>query len=519
MNPQDFFGTSTAPAQPQTVSANDFFAPSASTPTPTPAPYSGGFKQDLKDFGGEVSNSFQNPTNFVTDTLRGLVDPTYKAQSVVGGIAQNTIGSRGAIGAAELPGRAIVAKITAGSDQHVAESKMQLAETTLHLIHTMNGLPDGPQKAQLQQTIADNQNILGLASNQLDELAKHQVTSGQALGNSINTATLAFGSGSAGASAKLLPRMAEGAAIGAASDIGSNLSDGQTPSLKGVAGAAALGAAVPFAGTMLSKLKQGVGGGIETLGQKIQTSVIRPTTHDIEDGFKVETLKKYDLGGSLNTTLKKTNALMNDLGAKLKTLAAGSDAKINLEDVYAETAKELSGGGAKTFGQNGRIENILGELEQEVKRVAPNGPVDLSTSQDVKRAAGTMGSWVYGFGDKDATATEAVYTAFYRNLRKAIEGTDAGPEMKAINQQLQELIPVHNAVIRRIPVAERQNAISLTDVMGLIGTAIDPKAAPIAILNKASKSGRVGAALTDLGAKIKNVVPSITNVGKRIFGK
>lgn len=516
MNPEEFFGTGQVD-QTQGIPAEDFFAEAA--PTPAPAPYSGGLKQDIKDFGSEVKSSISNPQNFVTDTLRGLFDPSYKAQTLVGDIAQNTLGSRGVIGTAQLPARAVVSKIIAGSEQHVSESKMQLAETTLHLIRTANRLPEGPQKAQLDQIIADNQGILGLADGQLDELAQSDTTAGEGFGNTLNTGLLAVGGGTPGVSSKLLPRMAEAFGLGVGSNAGVTLSEGETPTLKGAGASGAIAALIPFGGTLLSKLKQKTGGGIQTLGEKIQTSVIRPNAKDEADGFALATLKKYDLGGSLNQTLTKANALMNDLGGRLRSLAAQSQARINLSEVYADAERGLISSSAKNFGQNSRVERVLAEVKDEINRVAPDGAVDVATAQDVKRAAGTMGSWVFNFVDKDATATETVYTKFYQSLREAIEKTDVGPEMKAINKQLQELIPVHNAVVRRIPVAERQNAVSLTDVMGLIGTAIDPKAAPIAILNKASKSGRVGAALAKYGAKIKESAPSITNLGKRIFGR
>jgi len=68
-----------------------------------------------------------------------------------------------------------------------------------------------------------------------------------------------------------------------------------------------------------------------------------------------------------------------------------------------------------------------------------------------------------------------VYNAFYNNIKVAIE--DNSPAGVAdINQRISQLIPVQNAVIRRIPVAERNGAISLLDMIGMVGSIAHPAA-------------------------------------------
>jgi hypothetical protein len=527
----DYLGTNDVQvvSQDQGVSPDQFFGPSAA---PAPAPT--GFAANKAEFA--------HPSNFFSDTLRGLVDPSYKAQSFVGGLAQNTVGSRGVIGTLEQPGRVASSFMFQPATDSLTESRNMLTQATLHALQQARTMPEGFKKNQLLQTVQDNMGVLNMTAEDLAQLSGSSETAKQAFGNTLNAEATLYGGGSAGVGTKIganlaeraaaggagrvaqfaantVPRMIESGALGAAGRLGTNLANSTNPS-EGVAATAGVAAMIPFVGSLLSSLKQGTGKGLEHLGEKIQTSVIRPTSKDVEDGFSVQTLKKYDLGGSLNQTLEKTNSKMNELASQLKNLSQASGDTVNLNNVYQQTEKQLlSESTAKNFGQNARIKNILAELKSETNQVAPQGAVDLGTATDVKRAAGTMGSWVYGFADKDASATEAVYTKFYQNLKKAIEGTDVGPEVHAINQQLQELIPVHNAVIRRIPIAERQNAVSLTDVISLVETAAHPQVAPIALINKASKSGRVGDFLSTLGSKLQNVAPSATNIGKRIFGK
>jgi hypothetical protein len=73
-----------------------------------------------------------------------------------------------------------------------------------------------------------------------------------------------------------------------------------------------------------------VGQGIEKTGQKIQQSVIWPSTKDISDGFKIENVSRYELGGSLPETITKAHAKMNDLTQQLSAKLAGAHADIIL---------------------------------------------------------------------------------------------------------------------------------------------------------------------------------------------
>lgn len=282
---------------------------------------------------------------------------------------------------------------------------------------------------------------------------------------------------------------------------------------------ATLGAGFSVLGSALSAGKQLFGKIAKGTGEKIQMSVIRPSVVDVKDGFKIENVNKYNLGGSLNQSFIKVNERMNDLGSQLYNIIDEAPNKLDLNQVYEKTIKAFSGEKASSFGQNKNVANVLSKLVDEIDILGDKGIVDLATAQTVKRAAGTQGAWVFGSADPEARAVEKVYSKFYSILKDEIEDASGNSEtVRAINKQLSELIPIHNAIIRRLPIAERNNAISLTDAMGLFATAVDPRAAAVAVINKASKSGRVGAALTRMGEKAINKV-SKTSLGRRIFGR
>lgn len=289
----------------------------------------------------------------------------------------------------------------------------------------------------------------------------------------------------AAAPATLAGTIATGAGIGAAQGAGEAMQ--QEKSAKEVGKSGAIGAAIGAA-------TAGVIGGFSKLlskvGEKIQTSVIRPTAPDLKDGFSMQTIKDYNLGGNLKTTLSKTQTKMDELTTELSNKLAASPEKIDLQKVYQETAQELlDSNKMKGFGAGSKIQGALKELSDEISIVG--NELSIPDAQLIKQAAGRQGAWQFGKRDAESNAREAVYNAFYSKLKGQIE--NLSPEgVREINQQLSKLIPVANAVIRRIPVAERNNLISLSDMIGLVGSSLNPAALSPTIINLISKSGTAG---------------------------
>lgn len=281
---------------------------------------------------------------------------------------------------------------------------------------------------------------------------------------------------------------------------------------------ALVGGLFSLAGSGISAGIKALSNPAKSLGEKIATTVIKPNASDMADGFNVKNLQKYDLGGTLEQTMAKTQNKLNDLSTQLKTKLAGSNTSINLNTIYDDTVKSLEGNRAKNFGNIKGTERVLQSLKDEIIQVAGNnGLVSIPEAQLVKQGAGTKGSWVFGSGDPDASAVEKVYNAFYSNLKTAIEKNS--PEgVKEINKQISELIPISNAVIRRLPVAQRNSVLGLTDHIGLFGAVFNPKELLMLGASKLSKSGQFADYLTKVADNMKNYQPT-TAVGQRILGK
>ena len=314
------------------------------------------------------------------------------------------------------------------------------------------------------------------------------------------SAGLTVGSMGLGTAGSLAARTATGATLGAG--LGGTRAVAEGKEAKDVAKATAIGGAVGGAIPIIGEGFRQFGKLLGVTGDKIQTSVIKPTQADIKDGFKIETLKKYNLGGSLKQTLEKTDLQLDDLTRQLNQKLADADSAVDLNKVYENTAKRVLGGKLEQFGSNTSMDRAIEQLRNEVVTVSgQNGIVTVPEAQLIKRASGHFGAWYYGAPDPDATARQKVYDIFYNEMKTAIEkGSPEG--VKEINKQLSELIPVMNALIRRIPVAERNSALSLTDMITLATATVEPRALALTLANFASKSGTVGAALSRVGEKI-----------------
>lgn len=272
----------------------------------------------------------------------------------------------------------------------------------------------------------------------------------------------------------------------------------------------AIGAAIPLIGEGIKQFGKLLGGA----GKKIQITIIKPTKADIQDGFKIANVSKYNVGGSLKSSFEKTDNLMDSLSKELNQKLRDSNTAVDLNKVYENTAKRILGNKLESFGANSSIDSALENLRGEIVTVTgPNGVVTVPEAQMVKRASGHFGAWLYGQIDPESSARQKVYNVFYNEMKTAIE--KSSPQgVQEINKKLSDLIPIMNALIRRIPVAERNSALSLTDIITLSAATLEPRALSLTLLNLASKSGIAAKGLTKLGGALEKTGPIRTTIGR-----
>jgi len=262
--------------------------------------------------------------------------------------------------------------------------------------------------------------------------------------------------------------------------------------------AALISGALPWASAAFSAVAKVAK--VNKLGEKIQFAVIKPTQADINSGFKIENVNKYDLGGSLKQTAQKTQDAITNRATKLKSLVKSGSAEVDLNKVYYETATKLEKEVMENAGSNIALKAQLEKFSEEMSQLSQNGIIDIADAQKIKRAFGAKGAWQFGIPAEDANAIEQVYNTAYNILKTDIETAAAkagNAGVKQLNKELSELIPIEHALIRRLPVATRNNPFSLTDLVSLIGGS--KLGIPLFILNRLTKSGTVGAKLANVG--------------------
>jgi hypothetical protein len=318
---------------------------------------------------------------------------------------------------------------------------------------------------------------------------------------------------------------------------------------------ALIGAAFPVVGAVIKEvvkpIKSYIGKGLAEGSESGLFKIIKPVKSDIDKGFKVENVFKHDVSGSLGTILAKTETKLNNLYTELKSglkTATNAGAKVDFNKVLEETYSDLFNKTQRSVklvdGIRTEAQNAIGTAINEnayknftetggVKRIFKNLVDDLKTVTDgtfqaglyesnlIKQGAGTKGSWHY-LVSPDAKAMDIVYNSFYDKLKTSIEkvGKESGVKnIERLNKEMSELIPIKSAVIRRMPVADRNNAISLTDSILGLGAMFNPKALALLGLSKLSKSGGFMSYLHRAGENLQGLrTVERGAIGERLFG-
>lgn len=418
-----------------------------------------------------------------------------------------------------------------GGQEQVQESQAGLASMQNKIVQEINRKRAlGKDTTKLEDILKKSQGIMQQTAQSVEDIGTQGLNNKQVLGSAAQLAaniaatklpspSIIKGTGVGNALARTGMSSVQGAVSSGLSTAAKGVAEGKTPAqIKKEAKNAAIAGAV-FSGAFQggAEAYKGLGNLFGKAGEKVTMSVIKPSQADIKDGFNVANVKKYDLDGSLEQTLGKTNTKMGELSNTLKSKLEGSTEKIDLGSVYKKTVDEIQGSKLSGFGSNTKTGSALNDLNEEINLLFGKDGVNISIpdAQIVKQAAGAQGAWQFGRTDPESTAREMVYNAFYKNLKEEIENkSPAG--VKEINKQLSELIPIRNAVIRRIPVAQRNNALGLGEIISIAAGVSNPSALALTGVSLASKSGRAGRALSKAGANMVSPGKVSKTVGKTV---
>lgn len=307
-----------------------------------------------------------------------------------------------------------------------------------------------------------------------------------------------------------------GAALGAAQSAGGALQKNAPTSQ--VVQQGALGGTI---GAVASGILGLVSKALGAAATKSLTLAVKPTAADFADGFDAQFAVKNGLTGDAVQIAQKTKDFMGGLTTQLKTALGNSDIGIDLANIFDNTKADLtsSEGLDSNFLQNSNVQGALDKLENEVLQVNPSGELPLLRAQTIKQQTGMYGEWLNGAPDPEANAMSTVANSFYRNLKTAIENSVPEGNIADINEQIQNAIPIMRAAIRRIPVAARASALSISDMLGLLGlSSTGGLSAALPLVQHAMGSGLVSQIAPTASNAFRAAIPALSASSPALLG-
>ena len=289
----------------------------------------------------------------------------------------------------------------------------------------------------------------------------------------------------------------------------------------------ALVSKIPRMGEMMYKslAKPGnvISSGARAGADKVQFSIINPKQGAMKEGFDIKNVFKHDVAGSIDEVLKKTtNKIQQKAGELRKLIKQGDspDIDVDIQGLLNKTYKEVSGNPEENaeliMGGKGAFKK-LSELLKKFKGTDTMDPmtlnmrkktIGLEKAQKIKQALGLIGSWEHIANQQraqiseSASAVSKLASKLYLKLKKEIE--DIAPDgLQEINRDISELIPIKNAATARKLVADRNNPISLNDVIALAATiGTGGKALPLMLAVRLQKMGATAKGLDKIAEKL-----------------
>ena len=249
------------------------------------------------------------------------------------------------------------------------------------------------------------------------------------------------------------------------------------------------------------------------LGSKIQFSTIKPSKFDVADGFSTTTLEKYGIKGNLEQSFNQVDKTLTELRNTRNALIAPGKSHVDLQTVFGDAIAEAKRNAGKLkYGPAGHdlVKQIEAWRDSTFAQLGiPKGwagkvSADVRVAENLKEYLGTMGAWANGGSAADKLTEEAA-NSLYARVKNGIETSlgPQGPKVKALNDEMRKLIPVRNAIFKRIPVEQRRSLITLSDLAATLPAVISGDARYLTIegLKRAQQSLRVGNALVNAAPK------------------
>lgn len=250
----------------------------------------------------------------------------------------------------------------------------------------------------------------------------------------------------------------------------------------------------------------------QKLGERISKASLKFTKSDIDAGADVRTGAIYDVQrSSLGDTLDETQKRIAGYNNIVKEVVqkSGDPMVIDLQNALKNVRSKFTAEGSSL--NIPKYEQLLGEIEASFNRFIPDWQQRrLSVSEGLKtrREFGKQAVFHHDpLNRGDNALKEELYNALYMEMKKELD-TNLPPQFKGANEALSKLIPYQNAILRRLPIEERQNIMGITDNMTTIAGLFDPKALALGAVNRALRNPGLGRFLMQSGPLDRPFQPS-----------
>ena len=507
---------------------------------------------------------FSRAKSFVTEELTGQ----NKERGFLGDIISSTVGQKGLLGVAQLPGKVIGQSGLLKDQTALDTSRAGLAEQNSKLAQALRTTTDPVKKSNLQKQIQANNEAMGIANEAGSRTQEFVTTPRQAIGTSLNAGlTAVTGSGSAAkglgikAAQKLapkftpiatkalsfgkgvVPRAVEQGAIGIGFNSSANIANNR-PVFENSKTAFALGAAIPIAGTSASAAKQKILQGTESTGARLINSLIKPLAKDFSYGKNPgrTVAREGIVFNSLEEGSMKISQRRNEIGQEISARVEASGKKYNASDILSPIDEAISQA-RKSPRTNAALIKRLEDTKADLLQVETDAAGQIIRQRDL---ADITAKDLFEFKKDIADLTKftgnasddaAINKALTRSYGNAKGKLNEIPGLDKLNEKYADLSSAEIAIKYRDKVEQRLNLVSigskLSGITGVVSSLISGNPIPAiaglgvagieALISKPMVKTRVAKWLSTATEKEKNRVfqniPAFKEAVDRIFGK
>ena len=407
-------------------------------------------------------------------------------------IFQSTVGSKGLLGVAQLPGKVIGQAGALKSQTQTSESTLRLSQETALLIKRRREETNPLRREQMTKTINANLQIINEGNQAVKSLDRFTVTPGQALGTAGNAAltvsTLGTGnvvrSGAVATTRRLapgalpavergltaargvVPKAIEGGLAAAGFKASSNIAE-EKPITEDTFSAFLLGAGTiagfSGAGAVKDKALQSV----SNLDSRIINSLIKPGKNAFSYGKNPGrgVAQEGITASSLDDLGTKVTARKQAVGQELEQTLANNPGSINVSDTLSVIDDAITDA-SKFPDTNAALITRLNTLKNDLSnRFGTAKSMTPAEAAAAKREIGQLAKWTGNASDDEVinATTQKVYGKINDQIN------DAVPDVADLNNRYGNLLAAEKAIQYRTQAQEKLNLLGLGDLITGLG--------------------------------------------------